>query len=174
MPDDLFFSGGAVISDCDLYRYRLFRRWRQEDRGGVLFIMLNPSTADDSVDDPTIRRCTGFTKAWGYGGFEVVNLFAFRATEPDELLNADDPIGPENDEHIRDALAYSDFVVCAWGAHKMAESRAAAVLRIIREQDRVPHCLGVTKSGAPKHPLYIAGDTTPALYSSDNCQEAEQ
>jgi hypothetical protein len=126
--------------------------------------MLNPSTADANVDDPTIRRCIGFARSWGYGRMGVVNLFAFRATKPNDLLRADDPVGPENDDHICDALAHSDFVICAWGAHKFAEARARDFMKILKTRNTLAHCLGVTKAGAPRHPLYVKGDVTPEIY----------
>jgi len=168
---DLFNKKSAIISDCGAYRYRLNRRWFAENRFGVLFIMLNPSTADADIDDPTVRRCTGFTRSWGYGGFGVVNLFAYRATDPSELMVAADPVGPQNDAHIQDALAHCDFVVCAWGANKVADRRAGEVLRLIRDWNKIPHCLDITKSGAPKHPLYVKGSATPSVYSSPNRTE---
>lgn len=151
----------AHISDCGQYRYRLRRKWGNKGFG-PLFVMLNPSTADAEVDDATIRRCIGLTQGWGCEQFDVVNLFAYRATDPKALLKARDPIGPINDECILDAAAHSDFIVCAWGAAKIAESRGRKVLRLL--QHKTPHCLAVTKSGAPKHPLYIKAGTKPAPY----------
>ena len=154
-----YHRGDAVISDCDAYRYRLNRVWNLAERQGLLFVMLNPSTADANVDDATIRRCTGFAKKWGYGGFNVVNLFAFRATDPRELLSADDPIGPDNDQHISEALANSDRIVCAWGANKAAKTRATrSFFRNVLWHRRGLHCLALNKDGSPKHPLYVPSD----------------
>jgi len=153
---------GAVISDCGKYRYSLMRRWNAMP--SVLFIMLNPSTADAEVDDATIRSCIRLTKSWGYGGIEVVNLFAFRATDPKELYSADDPVGSENDEHIADAVAHTDFPLCAWGAQKITAQRAGNVVELLKKRGALPHCLGTTKSGAPKHPLYIKTGTVPVLF----------
>jgi len=162
MADGVYKS--AVISDCEAYRYRLNRIWRP-DAPSVCFIMLNPSTADANIDDATIRSCCRLARSWNYGGITVVNLFAFRSTDPNGLLKADNPVGPLNNEFIRGALVYCDFVVCAWGAHKSATpKRTSEVLTICRQYDRVPHCLGTTKSGAPKHPLYIKTGTTPEVY----------
>lgn len=153
----------AAISPCGQYRYTLGRAW---DRSlyRVTYIMLNPSTADANVDDATIRSCCRLAKDWGYGGIWVVNLFAWRATDPRELADADDPIGPDNNNAIERAVIFSDFTICAWGAHKMAGARAKEVLSIIQQRKQHAHCLGKTKAGAPKHPLYIKTGTAPELY----------
>lgn len=160
---------GASMSSCGLYRYALWRDWSM---GGDLFsgkkgrrvcwIMLNPSTADAETDDPTIRRCIGFSKAWGYDGMLVVNLFAYRATKPADMLAADDPVGPENDKIIQEAARSSltALVVCAWGANA-PEDRAAHALRLIREAGATPHALRLTKSDAPAHPLYLPKTSEP-------------
>ena len=160
---DLFMRREAVISGCGQYRYLLRRVW-DEDKEQVTFVMLNPSTADAETDDATIRSCVRLSKSWGYGGFGVVNLFAWRATDPKELTKAVDPIGPMNDDHIETAVVYTDFTVCAWGAHKMAAERAPRVLDIICRRRDYAHCIGTTKSGAPKHPLYIKTGTMPEIY----------
>lgn len=149
---------GAAISHDGRYRYLLSRQW--DDRPAATFIMLNPSTADDMVDDPTIRRCMGFARAWGCGGLIVVNLYALRSTNPRALWEAEDPVGPENDFHL--AMAARAFehrapLVAAWGTHAKAD-RIAHVLTIPGIADRV-QCLGTTKSGAPRHPLYLRSDT---------------
>lgn len=159
--DDI--ARGASVSSCERYRYALWRDWSDLFGGGrVCWIMLNPSTADGEVDDPTIRRCMGFSKAWGYGGIIVLNLFAFRSTDPAGLIYTDDPIGPGNDAAIREALdsTLTDIVVCAWGANAPRE-RADAVLEIVREMDMEPHALRLTKSGEPAHPLYLPGSLLP-------------
>jgi len=144
----------AIISPCGRYRYRLERTW--SDAAPVTFIMLNPSTADAEIDDPTIRRCMGFARSWGAGGIIVANLFALRATDPTELEKANAPIGTENDTAIVDAILASSLTVAAWGAHKFAARRAVAVKRMIvgRIGGRLK-CLGRTKSGHPRHPLYV-------------------
>ncbi len=154
----------ATISECGQYRYQLSRSWDVE-KPRVLFVMLNPSTADAEIDDATIRSCIRLCKSWDYGGLEVVNLFAFRATKPKDMDAAPDPIGPQNDEYIQDAIARTDFTVCAWGAHKAAIPRAKHVVGLIRQRRDFAHCLGVTKAGAPKHPLYIKTGTTPQVYT---------
>jgi hypothetical protein len=147
----------AILSKCGIYRYQLERVWEiGYDR--VVWIMLNPSTADATEDDPTIRRCIRFSKDWGYAGLVVVNLFALRATNPQELQIAADPIGPQNDQSIFYASTNTGPVIAAWGAHKMAEQRAKNVLNSLASSVEVK-CLGVTKSGAPRHPLYVKADT---------------
>ncbi|TME62616.1 MAG: DUF1643 domain-containing protein [Chloroflexi bacterium] len=141
---------GATFSADRRYRYRLWRRW-DGARPVVAFVMLNPSTADARRDDPTIRRCIGFAKSWGFGGVEVVNLFAYRATDPGELRRVADPVGVDNDRHIRRAIARADLVVLAWGAR--AGSRRLLNLPQAR-------CLGLTRAGQPRHPLYLRRDAS--------------
>lgn len=153
MPD-LFTQGEATFSPCRLYRYRLTRRWG--DGPTCAFVMLNPSTADEMQDDPTIRRCIGFAKREGCGRLVIGNIFAFRATDPADMKAAADPVGPENDEHLIQIMLEADGpVVAAWGAHGAFLGRAANVLRLT---DAPLQCLGVTKHGAPRHPLYIRAD----------------
>jgi len=155
-------ESGAVLSPCGRYRYRLWRRW-DATKPRVVFVMLNPSTADASVDDPTIRRCMGFARTWGAGAIEVVNLYAFRATDPRDLCDAGgaggvDVRGPERDAHLAAAFAGAETIVVAWGAHALGEIAARRVLALIPEGARVV-CLGKTRSGAPRHPLYLASST---------------
>ena len=111
--------GGATFSADRRYRYRLWREW-DRSRAVVAFVMLNPSTADASRDDPTIRRCIGFARAWGFGGVEVANLFALRATDPRHLRGVPDPVGPRNARSLKLALAHASLVVVAWGADPFA------------------------------------------------------
>lgn len=142
----------AVISDCGLYRYELRRRW--SDGPLLEWVMLNPSTADSDIDDPTIRRCIGFAKAWGFNGIRVCNLFALRATDPAELSNPMiDPTGPDNHHHLR--IERGPITVCAWGSHPVIEKRATAHLRLAAREGALM-CLGYNKDGSPKHPLYVA------------------
>lgn len=155
----------AKLSEDGAYRYVLGRWWNPipADRTPVadLWVMLNPSTADADIDDPTIRRCMGFSRAWGADGIRVVNLFALRATDPKALLAHPDPVGPENDWNLEGAArAAQDSggrIIAAWGAHGMAERRAQQVRRLLGVGNI--QCLGVTGSGAPKHPLYVKGNT---------------
>jgi len=142
----------ACISECGKYRYWLSRRWG-DDGGSVLWIMLNPSTADATRDDPTIRRCTSFARRWGYDGIHVVNLFAWRETRPQLLGLAADPVGPMTDEHIKRLSQLSSVIVAAWGAHgERYNWRVQEVLRLL--EGREIRCLGTTRAGHPKHPLY--------------------
>lgn len=150
----------AKISPCGRYRYALGRRWG--DGGTVAFVMLNPSTADATMDDPTIRRCMGFAKTWGYGGLVVANLYAYRATKPADLWKVADPIGPDNDQHLVWVAEGCDQIVAAWGAHAKPD-RIAAVLAL-PGMDRLT-ALALTKDGQPRHPLYLRGDLTPQPWS---------
>lgn len=146
--------GHAVFDPTGRYRYLLRRTWGSGPR--VAFVMLNPNAADALVDDPTIRRCVGFARRWGFRSVEVVNLFAYRARDPRELGRAADPVGPDNDRHVRDAIRRAELVVCAWGATRVARRRAAAVHDLL--EGRTVRCLGRTRSGAPRHPLYLRRD----------------
>jgi hypothetical protein len=150
-------ASDATLSTDGLYRYWLGRRWSE---GPVAtFVMLNPSTADASADDPTIRRCVGFSKAHGAGGLDVVNLYALRSTDPKGLWIANDPVGPLNDMHLywaaEKAAQRGWPIIAAWGANARAD-RVAQVCRI-DGMDRLA-ALGVTKDGAPRHPLYLRAD----------------
>ncbi len=124
--------------------------------------MLNPSTADASQDDPTIRRCIGFAKAWGFGGLIVGNLFALRSTDPKALYSHPEPIGPENDHHLRRIANEAAPVVCAWGTHGALHDRGREVAEML--DDRNLAALKVTADGSPGHPLYIAANTQPKAY----------
>jgi hypothetical protein len=145
----------AGLSPCGRYRYWLRRAWLHGGDGRTAcFVMLNPSTADAGADDPTVRRCLAFVRAWGCSALEVRNLFALRATDPGALLSAADPVGPEGDAQLalaRDAAP----VVAAWGAGvPFGRDRAALVLLA----GTPLYCLGTTKGGQPRHPLYVRGD----------------
>lgn len=148
----------AIFSPCRTYRYVLRRRWDWE-MPHVAFIGLNPSTADETKDDPTIRRCIQFAKDWGYGGLTMLNLFAFRATDPRDMLKAGDPIGPENNQHLLHESAKAGVVVAAWGTK--GGKRADEVIAMLPEI----HCLRKTKAGHPEHPLYLPKTLKPIAYS---------
>lgn len=158
---------GAVVSPCGAYRYSLWRRWGEE-AFGPLWIMLNPSTADASVDDPTIRRCVGFSRSWGYSSMVVANVFAYRATKPSDLAPAEergiDIVGPENRERLANLIRYrTGPVVAAWGANSDGElPRELAV-----ELGADLYCLGLTNSGRPRHPLYVRGDAELVPFWTD-------
>lgn len=150
------FETGAQFSYCRKYRYVLWRRWKTQDyKKQVMFIGLNPSTADETKDDPTIRRCMHFSKDWGYEGLLMMNVFAYCETDPKLLKAAKDPIGPANDELLKSSLIQVELVVAAWGIHCPTE-REQQVCRLI---GRTIHCLGRTKDGRPKHPLYLRANT---------------
>jgi hypothetical protein len=149
-------DGSAVFSECTRYRYVLRRAW-DSARRSVLFVGLNPSTADARADDPTIRRCIRFARDWGYGSLVMANLFAYRATEPTVLPRVDDPIGPKNNWWLSILQRQVDLVVVAWGVHGTLQARDLEVLGKFPEV----HCLGVTRAGHPKHPLYLPATTTP-------------
>jgi hypothetical protein len=162
-------GSGARFSECGTYRYALRRQWN-EVNGDVAFVGLNPSTADEEKDDPTLRRCIGFAKRWGYGGVVMLNLFAYRATQPDAMWAAQvagaDIVGPHNDAQIRLFVGAAQLVVAAWG--KLAPGaigRAVNVLELLRGQGAPPVCLGVTKAGHPRHPLYVRTDTPPVAFT---------
>jgi hypothetical protein len=144
----------AVISDDGLYRYSLSRRWGRGPR--ILWIMLNPSRADSAVDDPTIRRCIGFSRAWGYAAMEVVNLYALRTPEPRVLRRHPDPVGPDNDEWIARASRRAAEIVLAWGAFAWAGERAELVRVLVSRCNRPMSSLGRTAHGHPRHPLYAS------------------
>ncbi|NRR28852.1 DUF1643 domain-containing protein [Oxalobacteraceae bacterium] len=148
----------AIISACGQYRYQLTREPQQSypTAGTALFIMLNPSSADAALDDPTIRRCRGFAKAWDCNGITVVNLYALRATNPADLWKHPDPVGPDNDMYLAAMIREYETIVCAWGANAKPE-RIVQVRKMFHRLSR-PMCLGTTKGGAPRHPLYIRAD----------------
>lgn len=155
----------ALLSPDGVYRYALVRQW--SDAPPVVWVLLNPSTADAETDDPTIRRVTGFSRSWGAGGALVVNLFALRSTDPAALLTHPDPVGPDNDTAILTALRHAKLVVCGWGgeaAKPRLEPRAKHVWHLLTNMyvgpARISH-LGMTKSGHPRHPLYLRGDELP-------------
>lgn len=153
----------AKVSEDGLYRYTLGRRWGYEF-GAAVFVMLNPSTADADVDDPTIRRCVGFAKSLGMDALHVVNLYAFRATKPADLWRAADPIGPEADETLREtfkaAAQEQRPVIAAWGANA-APLRAQFAVTIAHAAGCELQALGVTKDGMPRHPLYLPASASP-------------
>lgn len=150
----------AVYSDCERYRYLLTRIWNPDGRR-ALFIMLNPSTATEVQNDPTVERCERRARALGFGAFRVTNIFAFRATDPKVMRATADPVGPENDAAILQSLPWADQVICAWGAHGAHLGRGPAVEALLRQAGVPLWHLGLTQAGAPKHPLYIGYDRQP-------------
>jgi hypothetical protein len=149
----------AIISADGKYRYQLSRIW-DEEKPNILFIMLNPSTADADVDDPTIRRVMNFSKSWGYGGVFVGNLYAFRSTDPKALRHTDDPVGEDNIEHIKDLIGVTERVVYAWGNNQKEPEWLSSLVD-------TPYCIDISKKGVPKHPLYLKSELHPKLYLRD-------
>ena len=155
----------AVISECGAYRYTLSRTW-DETLPRRTWVMLNPSTADANDDDPTIRRCINFSKRDGFGGLNVLNLFAFRSPNPADLVSATDPVGPDNYNRMRSVMLTDRMrggqCVVAWGANAMAQDRGDWFASMFSEFDLF--CLGRTKTMAPRHPLYVRGDAPIKTY----------
>lgn len=150
----------AILSEDRKYRYILSRIW-DEAKPTVLFIGLNPSTADETTDDPTIRRCINFAKSWGYGGILVANLFAFRSTNPQRLYTEQDPVGSANDFYIKEYSDKSKLTIACWGNHGNFINRSEEVCKLVNSL----YCLNINKSGEPKHPLYVKHNITPKPYT---------
>ena len=148
-----FINKTANFSSCRKYRYSLSRIWDKQKKF-VLFIGLNPSTADEEVDDPTIRRCSGYAQKWGYGGLIMVNLFAYRTTLPSNLKKVKYPVGRDNDKYIVKLSKKADITVAAWGNNGILYRRDKQVLSLVPSL----MCLKVNKSGQPAHPLYLNKD----------------
>lgn len=146
---------GAAISDCNKYRYSLWRIW-DKDKPLFTFIGLNPSTADHIQDDPTITRCINFAKSWGGGGIYMANLFAYRATDPQEMMSQEDPIGSENDTYLKQLYEKSEKIIACWGNNGSYQQRSNTVKKLL--QDKL-YYLELNKTGEPKHPLYIHSST---------------
>lgn len=149
----------AIFSEDRQHRYTLWREWCPADgsiqKPYAMFIGLNPSTADEVQDDPTIRRCIGFAKLWGYRALCMTNLFAFRATNPKDMASAVDPVGPDNDKWLRASALQAEVIVAAWGKEGAFMKRDIHVINMFADLK----CLGTNKDGSPKHPLYLKKDT---------------
>lgn len=156
---NLFENSGAVFSACRLYRYRLWRQWGEQPP--AVFVMLNPSTADEIDNDPTVERCERRARAMGYGGLRVANIFALRSTDPQALYGHADPVGQQNDSAILESVSGAGIVVCAWGGHGNLNGRGDAVLHLLRAAGIEPHFLKLNGDGTPRHPLYVGYDVTP-------------
>lgn len=156
-------GSGATISKCKKYRYSLWRIWTK-DKPLCMFIMLNPSTADVNEDDPTIRRCIGFAKSWDYGGILIGNVIAYRATNPNELKTLLDFRTKENEKHLKNMLhkviLTKGIIIAAWGNH----GKNYLPRSMFYNSNLSVHHLGLTKSGQPKHPLYLKSSTKPELW----------
>ncbi|SIO47903.1 hypothetical protein SAMN05444722_2471 [Rhodovulum sp. ES.010] len=154
----------AVYSDCQAYRYLLTRVWNPAGPK-ALFVMLNPSTATELQNDPTVERCERRARTLGFGAFRVTNIFAYRATNPKVMRAASDPVGPDNDAAIRDSAPWADRIICAWGAHGAHLGRGPTVETLLRSTGRPLYHLGLTQGGHPKHPLYIGYAQAPELWT---------
>lgn len=150
----------AVYSDCERYRYSLTRVWAPTEKR-VLFVMLNPSTATEVQNDPTIERCERRARTLGFGGFRAVNIFALRATDPRDMRADAEPNGPDNDRFLHDGGTWADRVIAAWGVHGAHLNRGAEVETTLREAGIDLWHLGLTKHGHPRHPLYLPYTATP-------------
>jgi hypothetical protein len=162
----------AAFSPCRTWRYTLTREWESSlgdsEARSCLFVCLNPSTATETKDDPTIRRCIGFAKTLGYSRLTVCNIFALRSTDPKALYAHADPVGPENLEHIESEAVRHELLIAAWGNHGELCGQGVTVMNLLRVLAGAVHVLGLNATGQPKHPLYLRGDTRPTqLPASD-------
>jgi hypothetical protein len=163
---------GAVFSDDRVYRYLLWRRWytfrQMRTPSPVGFLMLNPSTANETENDPTVERCEVRAREWGFNGVMVANIFAFRSTDPRIMKQfAGDPIGPANDQHILEMASKCFPVICAWGRHGEHMGRGTAVLKMLKAHGVLPWALGMNQDGSPEHPLYIGYRVRPKLMAEE-------
>lgn len=153
----------AIYSDCEKYRYALTRVWDPNGRR-VTFVMLNPSTATEVQNDPTVERCERRARTLGFGAFQVTNIFAWRDTDPFKMRKASDPVGPENNRYILGASDWADQTICAWGTHGAHLERGRAVHTLLGADGRKLYHLGLAKAGEPKHPLYLPYTQQPILW----------
>lgn len=151
----------ADFSPCRTYRYALWRRWEEDYADYAMFIGLNPSTADETLNDPTVRRCIAFAKDWGYSGLCMTNIFAYRATDPEVMMATVDPVGPDNDKWLKECAARAGVVVAAWGVHGVHMSRGDYIRMILPDLSY----LRFTKEGHPGHPLYLPKTLVPVRWS---------
>lgn len=161
----LFDTSGAIFSPCRTWRYVLYRKFNESNPLAV-YCMLNPSTADERVNDPTVERCCRRAIMLGFGSVIVLNIFALRSTDPSVLYRHADPVGPENDQHISEVAHLvsqrpGSMFICAWGHHGRHMNRGAAVFELIQHHGIEPKCLGVTHDGYPRHPLYVSYSVQP-------------
>ncbi len=154
----------AIYSPCEKYRYALTRIWDPQGRK-ISFVMLNPSTATEVQNDPTVERCERRARALGFGAFRVCNIFAWRDTDPFKMRKSKAPVGPANDAAILEAQDWADATLCAWGTHGDHLSRGPAVENLLRRSGGNLYHLGLSKAGHPKHPLYISYQQQPELWT---------
>jgi hypothetical protein len=151
--------GWAVFSDDEAYRYILARG--DVNAKTVNWVLLNPSTATEDINDPTITRCIKYAERWGYGGVFITNIFALRSTDPKNLYNSTDPVGTFNDTYIRWCAGQSELIVAGWGSHGKLRGRGGEVARLLHNVRKRPKCLKMTKAGHPGHPLYLKANLRP-------------
>jgi hypothetical protein len=156
-------AASAEFSPCRRYRYTLSRTWNP-DKPRLALVLLNPSDADETHNDPTVARCQRRAVRMGFGGVDVVNLFGLCSTQPDLLYSVDDPVGPENDAAIERICQAAGLVIVAWGAHGQHQGRASSVQDKLRSLGIALHALAINGDGSPKHPLYVANDIEPIPY----------
>jgi len=153
-------NNGAVFSSCNYYRYALWRIW-DKSKPQIMFIGLNPSTADETNNDPTITRCINYATSWGFGSIYMVNIFSYKTTYPKELKNVSDPIGKETDIWIKRIYKRSEMCIASWGNNGQLLNRSDEIRRLIPKM----YCLKITKSGEPSHPLYLKASLQPEIYN---------
>ena len=158
--NNIIKESGADFSDCRMYRYTLWRTW-DDSKSKVMFLGLNPSTADEVKNDPTVTRCINYSKSWGYGGMYMMNIFSFRTTYPIELKKAKNPIGKDNDYWIQKIYRRVDKCIGAWGNDGDFKRRSNEIFKIIPKI----YCLKLNQSGQPAHPLYLKSNLKPFLLS---------
>ncbi len=155
---------GAIFSEDRKYRYVLRRTWFPGKSYACFCCLLNPSTADETIDDPTVRRCIHFAETWGYCGLVMMNLFAFRSTDPKRLYTVEDPVGPKNNSYLMMMSLHAGITIMAWGIRGGYMDRDKEVMKLLTN----PHYLALTKEGYPKHPLYLRADLKPVKGDSYN------
>ena len=153
------FDNGADFSRCRKYRYTLWRTWN-ESKPKVMFLGLNPSTADEVKNDPTVTRCIKYSQKWGYGGMYMMNIFAFRTTYPIELKKAKEPIGKDNNKWILTISKKVDLCIAAWGNDGLYLNRSDKIKELVPNL----HCLKINSCGEPAHPLYLKANLKPIRF----------
>ncbi len=156
----------AVFSDCGAYRYSLCRTW-DRNLPAIMFLMLNPSTADEKANDPTIERCERRARAMGYGTLLVGNIFAYRSTDPGALYSHPAPEGKDNDAYLLESAKHAKTVICGWGTHGALHDRGERVRKMLDQSGIKTHALALNKNGSPKHPLYVAYSALPTLWEGE-------
>ena len=155
----MIMQKGAIFSLCRTWRYTLWRIW-SPSKPACQFIGLNPSTATEEEDDTTVRRCIRYAADWGYGALIMTNIFGYRSTDPKGLMDIEDPVGPENDFHLAETSRAAGIVIAAWGNHDSLYNRCQKIHEMI---EKPLHCVAVTKTGQPGHPLYLKKNLKPPL-----------